>query len=167
MANEVKKFLDEEGVRVLWNQISLKDYPNNATLVAVINAIDETKQDKDLIITKNSNGLASKTPAEILEYIQNGGKVFYYDNGIKYEFLEGDTITSVFYSSFVTADKIEFTTHKIFADKTIQSAYSEYTPPVSKDYVDVRVPAWTEADEGKVLGIVNGKPSWVSLVDNY
>lgn len=41
-----KKFLDQEGVKYLWSKISMEDYPNNDTLVAVLNAIDETKQDK-------------------------------------------------------------------------------------------------------------------------
>lgn len=41
------KFLDEQGVQHLWNQLSLEDYPNNETLVAVLNAIDETKADKE------------------------------------------------------------------------------------------------------------------------
>lgn len=45
MANE-KKYLDQEGVKYLWKQLSLEDYPNNETLIAVINAIDATKVDK-------------------------------------------------------------------------------------------------------------------------
>lgn len=44
MANE-KKFLDSTGVRHLWSKISMEDYPNNETLIAVINAIDESKAD--------------------------------------------------------------------------------------------------------------------------
>ena len=40
------KFLNPEGVKTLWNQISLQDYPNNETLNAVINAINATKADK-------------------------------------------------------------------------------------------------------------------------
>ena len=47
MAEEQKKFLDAEGVAYLWKQLSLEDYPNNATLVSVINAIDNTKADKE------------------------------------------------------------------------------------------------------------------------
>lgn len=43
---DIKKFLDSEGLKVLWQKISLGDYPNNDTLVTVINAIDENKQDK-------------------------------------------------------------------------------------------------------------------------
>lgn len=43
---ELKKFLDEEGVKFLWSKISMEDYPNNETLVAILNAIDETKADK-------------------------------------------------------------------------------------------------------------------------
>ena len=41
-----KKYLDQEGVKYLWSKLSLEDYPNNETLVAVLNAIDETKLDK-------------------------------------------------------------------------------------------------------------------------
>ena len=47
-----KKFLDQEGVRHLWSKISMEDYPNNETLMAVINAIDETKADKNLVVLK-------------------------------------------------------------------------------------------------------------------
>ena len=41
-----KKFLDQFGLQYLWNKISLQDYPNNDTLITVLNAIDETKADK-------------------------------------------------------------------------------------------------------------------------
>ena len=40
------KYLDEQGVQHLWTQLSLEDYPNNETLIAVLNAIDDTKADK-------------------------------------------------------------------------------------------------------------------------
>ena len=36
----------------------------------------------------------------------------------------------------------------------------------TEEYVNIRVPAWTNADEGKVLKIVNGVPTWASLI-NY
>ena len=62
-----KKFLDQEGVKYLWSKISMEDYPNNNTLVAVLNAIDETKQDKIIgkglstndFTTEEKNKLAS------------------------------------------------------------------------------------------------------------
>lgn len=44
--NKEKKFLDQEGVKHLWSKISVEDYPNNETLMAVINAIDDTKADR-------------------------------------------------------------------------------------------------------------------------
>ena len=47
--SEQKKFLDADGVRILWDKISMQDYPNNATLMGVINAIDSTKADKEEI----------------------------------------------------------------------------------------------------------------------
>lgn len=36
---------------------------------------------------------------------------------------------------------------------------------VTQEYVDIRVPAWTEADEGKFLRIVNGVPAWVTVTN--
>jgi hypothetical protein len=51
---EYKKVLDQSGVQYLWSKISMEDYPNNETLIAVINAIDETKANKDEIPTKTS-----------------------------------------------------------------------------------------------------------------
>lgn len=46
-----KKYLDSEGLRFLWSKISMEDYPNNETLIAVINAIDEEKANKNEIPT--------------------------------------------------------------------------------------------------------------------
>ena len=43
---DIKKYLDQEGLTYLWKKLSLQDYPNNDTLIAVINAIDENKADK-------------------------------------------------------------------------------------------------------------------------
>lgn len=45
---ENKFFLDRDGVQFLWSQLSLEDYPNNETLIAILNAIDETKLDKSV-----------------------------------------------------------------------------------------------------------------------
>lgn len=46
---KVTRVLDENGVKILFNLLNLQDYPNNDILMAVINAIDETKMDKDKI----------------------------------------------------------------------------------------------------------------------
>lgn len=40
-------FLDAAGLSFLWKKLSLQDYPNNETLVAVINAIDQNKANKN------------------------------------------------------------------------------------------------------------------------
>ena len=45
----IKKFLDAEGIKYLWSKISMEDYPNNETLIAVLNAIDQTKADKETL----------------------------------------------------------------------------------------------------------------------
>lgn len=46
---DMKKFLDAEGVKYLWSKINMQDYPNNETLMSVIEAIDETKADKSYV----------------------------------------------------------------------------------------------------------------------
>lgn len=46
---DTKKFLDIDGVQVLYQLLSLQDYPNNDILAAVIDAIDETKLNKNNI----------------------------------------------------------------------------------------------------------------------
>ena len=45
MPTDNKKYLDQEGLKYLWSKISMEDYPNNETLIAILNAIDETKAD--------------------------------------------------------------------------------------------------------------------------
>jgi hypothetical protein len=44
---EQMKVLTADGVKVLFDLLSLQDYPNNDVLMAVINAIDTTKLDKN------------------------------------------------------------------------------------------------------------------------
>ena len=60
---EIKKYLDYEGVKYLWSKIALGDYPNNETLITIINAIDENKADKNELLkldnTLTLSGLAA------------------------------------------------------------------------------------------------------------
>ena len=71
MADE-KKFLDQAGVQYLWSQLSMEDYPNNETLIAILNAIDQTKADKnevnnllnDKVNTSELNNYYTKTEVE-------------------------------------------------------------------------------------------------------
>ena len=62
---QTKKFLDYEGVKYLWSKINMQDYPNNQTLINVINAIDETKADKSELFSGSWNDLKDK-PTEII-----------------------------------------------------------------------------------------------------
>lgn len=68
MANE-NKFLDATGVQHLWSKISMEDYPNNETLIAVINAIDESKADKDTLNDYYLKTEADSLHTEVLEYV--------------------------------------------------------------------------------------------------
>lgn len=65
--SDIKKYLDYEGVKYLWSKINMQDYPNNKTLVSVINAIDETKADKDELIQSDWN----ETDESSLAFIKN------------------------------------------------------------------------------------------------
>lgn len=47
----MSKYLDKNGITYLWSKISMEDYPNNETLIAVLNAIDGTKADRSEIPT--------------------------------------------------------------------------------------------------------------------
>lgn len=112
---EQKKFLDQEGVKHLWSKISMEDYPNNETLIAVLNAIDQTKADKDEIPTltsqlKNDSKFVSEDSVkdffkslnsdrvlrfyciEDVTVITNGNSVIYPANSnVEVKFLETDT----------------------------------------------------------------------------
>lgn len=63
MANE-NKFLDAIGVQHLWSKISMEDYPNNETLIAVINAIDESKQNIPAYINTSVTSLTLEDNTE-------------------------------------------------------------------------------------------------------
>lgn len=91
-----QKFIDKDGLKVLWNQISLKDYPNNETLMAVIDAIDETKANKDEIVQAdwNQNDETAK------DYIKN--RTHYEKDNRKYLDIEwdGDVDNCISYEKF-------------------------------------------------------------------
>ena len=60
---EERKYLDQEGVKFLWSKVSMEDYPNNDTLIAVLNAIDQTKADKTYV-----NELIANIPTDTILY---------------------------------------------------------------------------------------------------
>lgn len=47
--SKTKSFLDFDGLIYLWSKINMQDYPNNDTLVNIINAIDDTKADIEYV----------------------------------------------------------------------------------------------------------------------
>lgn len=76
---EVKKFLDQEGLSYLWKKLSLQDYPNNDTLVAIINAIDENKLDKSTAIAILENAVAGQVP--VVKSVDENGKPLEWEAG--------------------------------------------------------------------------------------
>ena len=93
---ETKKYLDQEGVAHLWSKINMNDYPNNELLMTVIDAIDETKADKDYVenlYTKlNSNTILGFYCIEDVTIITNGiAKIYPANSNIEVRLAEGDT----------------------------------------------------------------------------
>lgn len=89
------KYLDEKGVQHLWNQISLEDYPNNETLIAVLNAIDDTKADKnevELLYEKlNSDTVLKFYCIEDVTIVLNGVSTTYPANSsVEIKFVQDD-----------------------------------------------------------------------------
>ena len=105
MAN-IMKFLDWEGVKLLWSKINMQDYPNNQTLINVINAIDETKADKTEL---------ESLQEQITELKNNNSAVSLVDQitGITYylEIRNGELCTSCAISSITVTknpDKMDY-----------------------------------------------------------
>ena len=90
-----KKFLDQAGVQYLWSQLSLEDYPNNETLIAILNAIDTTKADKaDVQSTYEklkSNTILGFYCIEDVTIITNGvSKTYPANSNVEIRFAEDD-----------------------------------------------------------------------------
>lgn len=110
------KILDLEGVSYLWSKISMEDYPNNETLMAILTAIDETKADKtDLdIYLKKEDYIAGETGDSniintLMEMIYPVGSIYLSSNALNPSILFG----------FGTWEKIE--------DRFLLGAGSIYT----------------------------------------
>ena len=78
-----KRFLDFEGVRHLWSKINMQDYPNNDMLMNVIQAIDDTKADRDELL-QNKEEITGQESYElqfklklpsVTEYVYTGDDV--------------------------------------------------------------------------------------------
>lgn len=74
-----QKYLDENGLKYLWSQLSLQDYPNNEALIAIINAIDEVKVSK----------------ADLLDLIYPIGSIYITLNSASPSILFGGTWTQI------------------------------------------------------------------------
>ena len=107
-------YLDQEGVKYLWSKISMEDYPNNETLIAILNAVDETKANKDEVPSKvsqlendsnfmtkeevdalymklNSNTVLSFYCIEDVTIVTNGvSKIYPANSNVEIKFMEDD-----------------------------------------------------------------------------
>ena len=109
------RFLDYEGLKYLWSRLSLEDYPNNEVLIQILDAIDETKADRDEIPTKisqlendsnftteeqvealykklNSNTVLGFYCIEDVTIVTNGiSEIYPANSNVEVKFLETDT----------------------------------------------------------------------------
>ena len=112
-------YLDAEGIKYLWSKVSMEDYPNNETLIAVLNAIDQTKADKteipsltsqlendakfatenyveNLYTKLNTNTVLGFYCIEDVNIITNGvSKTYPANSNVEVKFIEGDTFEIV------------------------------------------------------------------------
>ena len=61
------RVLNEQGLQYLWKKLSLEDYPNNETLIAVLNAIDEIKADKNEAVLTTPQSLTEAQKNQVKE----------------------------------------------------------------------------------------------------
>ena len=77
MNSEQEKFLNEDGLRILWNQISMQDYPNNTALTSIINTINTNKADKadipniDTTLSKSGAAADAKITGEAINNLKD------------------------------------------------------------------------------------------------
>ena len=144
---DTKKFLDQAGVEYLWSKVNMQDYPNNQTLMAVIDAIDKTKSNEGH--THSYNELTD-LPSNI-----GGGGASYDDTELrnlidtkadKDDLFSGDyndltnrptiPLTSVLASKTYVDEKIEAVDAKFDGIKIKRVTQEQYDALRVKGYVD-------------------------------
>lgn len=109
---ENKKFLDQIGLEYLWSKISIKDYPNNETLIAILNAIDETKADTtyvdDEISKLGGKPILTDTTTGINYelYVENGKLSMKETDVLGGKAILKDSITGISYELYVENSKL-------------------------------------------------------------
>ncbi len=82
----------------------------------------ETKQNKNVIVTKDAEGKATMTPAEIIAHINAGDSVYFTENlgnDTYHPFLEGNARVSGFYSNYYDESTFMAIHFEIKSDRTI------------------------------------------------
>lgn len=115
---------------------------------------------------------------EIITKFNNGGNMVCHVDGTDYIPLLSVTTNKIIFSGiynktsvsldFDTDGKGTLTTTYLADSSTVDTAKTnaiDTSKAYTEEYVDIRVPTWTDADEGKFLQIVNGTPAWVSIPD--
>lgn len=110
-----QKFIDRDGLKVLWNQVNLKDYPNNETLMAVIDAIDETKADKNELFSKSWNDLEDKPFGEYAEEFEIADKEIPFTSN-SYTYYHGSLLSEPANKISVYWNGIKYECESIFID---------------------------------------------------
>lgn len=170
-------YLDKE---FIWDNESQKTYlvkisPEVLTKEEVIGStfvwhfngsdIEYTVKESNII---NANSYGTKPPVFILDKDGNSTDIyfveydcFYYDKNLTAGiwFRGCDSETSSFYAKSLSCMSSQLDESRKLSPNLLPESVA------TKEYINIRVPAWTDADEGKFLRIVNGTPTWVSIPD--
>ena len=82
--------------------------------------------------------------------VASNGKAAYSEDGITWRYSYTELVQDGEIVNLVGNDSLEGYATEEYVDNKISE-------------IDIRVPAWTEADEGKFLRIVNGAPTWATI----
>ena len=141
---DTKKFLDQAGVEYLWSKVNMQDYPNNQTLMAVIDAIDKTKSDEghthsyneltDLPSNVGGNG-ASYDDTELRNLIDTKADKDELFSGDYNDLTNRPTIplTSVFASKTYVDQKVEFVDEKFDGLRLRRITQEQFNALIAKD----------------------------------
>ena len=127
---KMKKFLDQTGISVIWSKIE-NNYPTNEDLTNVINAIDETKADKDELVGQK------KSKGEIFnDYVNNTAQGNYSHAEGQFSHADGNYSHAEGYSSDASGDYSHAEGYEAIASGDYSHAEGYYSE-ASGDYSHV------------------------------
>lgn len=163
MAFENKKFLDRIGITHLWNKIE-NYFINSEELNIVIEAIDEAKADKDLIVTyaENQGFGVTHSSQEIYDATLNGITVKFQKDSELLNIMEATPDYATFYVFYVNMDGVLSQKIVVIQNKSValdqEEIYDFITLDTLKNY-------YTKNEiEQKIADLVDSAPETLNTL---